>query len=259
MNLADRLLYRENHSRFSRFVMLLRLYAPALRFKLLALTVLSFLLTTGTGLYIKITGNQNPLGGYYLLQFIILLAPITLARRDFRDISSQLPVTAGEKFSTLLFLYWLVFPGCICLAELAGGWCVSEVLHVDITYLTAIFEYPNLSPSVIYFCGSLQSASIVIVELYALVKARKSRILSGIGAALLTFVSYILISAFCAFGIGLYAGFQASYEGEFDENMMAQLTLSLFPWVFYVLIAVAVVVLAIFMKKLYKSLNNSGF
>lgn len=238
--------------------MILRLYMPVLRFKLAALSVLALLITFTMGLYAKITDNPDQTGGFYLISIMIILAPLTVARRDYRDISSQLPVTAGEKFAVLIFLYWLAFPLCISLAQWAGELCVNGLFGIKLE--AAFYDNHVGETGMIYLCGLVQSFSIITVILYTLVKARKNRILSGIGAGVLTYASYTAISTVLSFGAGLAAGFKAAKaEAEVTEAAILDTITGFYPIILTIILATAVAVLAVFTFKLYKQLNNSGF
>ena len=215
------------------------------------------MITFTTGLFAKVDNNPDSHLGFYLISFVVILSPITIARRDYRDISSQLPVTAGEKLSVLLFLYWILFPVCFTVAQVLGELCVEWLLNIRLN--PKFYNELNETP-VFILCGLFQTLSIITIILYTLVKARNNRILSGIGAGVVTYLCYALISAVLSFVVGFVAAIRVAHlDADNAGDFIAKTLTAVFPMILAAMAAIAVVVLIVFTVKLYKKLNNSGF
>jgi len=258
MKESDRLLYRENHSSWRRLWMLIRFYWPRLRGPLLALVLLTAFLTLSIGVYVSATGHNAPWGAYFSISLLMLLSPMTLLLRDFRQVSSQLPVTAAEKLGALLFYFWLVFPWSVYLVSALTEIMISHFTGNDISQ-SFVSEYTpsGINYLLLCLCGIMVTMSIIVVELYYMLKARGNRAGVALVSVLAGFACYMFLVAVMCFIAGLAFGFVAARTGkEIDVAFVSgKVFLYVMPFVTGVLALVAVV----YVLKLRKHLNNSGF
>ena len=263
MKQSDRLLFRENHFSWRRLAMIIRLYWPTLRGMLLFFTLLSFIITFSIGIYNYVTHSTMPNMAFYTLGLLGLIAPLTITRRDFRDVSSQLPVTAGEKTMTLIVFYWIAFPVAISLAQWGADRILNVWLGIDVMtyYMTVLLsEFETETLAAVFVTGTIQTMCIVTVELYALVCSRKNRMLTGLGAAAATMAVLMVISIMTFFCIGVWFGLNASdAEVPMQEEMMAEGLKMALSLGMKIMLAASSVITVIATYKLHKRLNNSGF
>ncbi len=258
MKESDRLLYRENHSSWRRFWMLTRFYWPRLRGPLFALLSLTVFLIFSIGVYLSVTGHNAPYGVYLSVSLLILLSPVTLLLRDFRAVGSQLPVTATEKLGTLLFYFWIVFPWSIYAVGALAEFAVKLATGTDIMQ-SFLNEYSpsGVSYFVISGSGTLVMMSIIACELYHMLRARGNRAGVALVSVLVGLACYMLLVAMASFILGVIVGYRAAVTGEEIDLTLA--TRQVFMYVLPSVSAMLMLVAAVYLIKLHKHLNNSGF
>lgn len=257
MNASDRLLFRENHFSWSRMMALVRLCWPSLRGILLVLSLAVLVLTVAMGAYVHFTQKNPSMLAYYVLSMLTVLSPLAITRRDFRSVTAQLPVTASEKTTALLLLFWVVFPLSTFVFQYVGEWIIESWFGVDLVRIYMNDFYDDLALAMIF--GTVQTLCIIVIELYALVTARKNRIIAAIGAAVGTVVGFMLMSVVMFFCIGIWIGLRARAAGATDLTDEMYNLPQVLAWVITILLAVSVAATIIFTFKLNKRLNNSGF
>lgn len=259
MNPQDRLLYKENHFSWSRTAMLLRLYIPSLLGKLIVLSLLTLLLTVALGAYALAYHQRPPLIGFYLLSMLIMLAPLTIATKDFRDVSAQLPVTATEKTATLCIIYWLMFPAVMGTAGWLGEIFCRLVLGVDLD-VYVLENYENHYYQML-IAGCIQMIAVVTITLYYIVTAAGNRILTGLVACVAGFIATLLISGVILFIIGFIVGMQVA-AGTAEPELVQIINnkiMGLLPLAIGLQVVLALIAIIYFTYKLHKSLNTRGF
>lgn len=259
MNLQDRLLFKENYFSWSRTAMLLRLYIPSLLGKLVVLSLLSLLLTVAMGAYAMAYHQRPPLIGFYLLSMLIMLAPLTIATKDFRDVGAQLPVTATEKTATLFIIYWLIFPAVMATAGWLGEIFSRLALGVDLD-VYVMDNYQNHFHWML-IAGCIQMIAVVTITLYYIVTASGNRILTGLVACVAGYIATLLTAGLIFFIIGFVVGIQVA-AGTAEAEMVQIINnkiVGFLPLAIGFQVVLALIAIIYFTYKIHKSLNIRGF
>lgn len=237
--------------------MLFNFYWPALRGKLLVLSLLTLMVTLAIGMYMASTGHEAPWGAYFCVSLFAMLSPLTLLGKDYRSTTAQLPVTAGEKLGTLLLYFWVLFPLSIYAANLLSEFIIKQWLGVSITE-SFLSEYLDAGVEMytIYICGWIESLLLCTICIYFVTTSRDLRAGRTIIAVLISYVALMMIMSISLFIFGFMAGFNATvYCDELGVNQMSDAMVK-----GLIIVAVlSVFAAAFFLRKLYKYLNNSGF
>lgn len=258
------LLYADNAHSLRRMLMLWRLYWPTLRIGVIICIVFPILMYSLAGVIANLTGVYVDIN-YYCP--ILELLPLLLAFRDYRHISSQLPVTAGEKMIFLIVVFFVIFPGLLSLSELVGQWLLNDAFGQTVHNL--FNEYNQKIMSTLkdnqlqwmrnnIFVGYGFAFALISVELYYIVTAKKNRIVAGLLSLLFAYLGICLIFAFVSAVVGIIIGYNSADETIPEEVIRIEMLHSL-KWVIAFAFGSIATIAIVYLIKLYKKLRNCGF
>lgn len=240
---------------WKRVGMIFSLYYPMIKWQMIWYPMLS-LAVAGLMALGKYTGHLSvpTTFGSLLISVAYYFAPISLTRRDYRQVSNILPVTAAEKLAFLIvyfyiFTYVMLNVPCVVLQHLFPDYVPC--------YMMANPTLPDIKVGVIgYVCGFMSAFSTMSVCLWALTSIKTSRAAAIIGAwfgfnFLLGLVGGIVGAVYAINHIEMIKNLE-SPEG-------AQVMTDMLKMVFYTAIPLSLVLVSIFTTLLYNKLKTRGF
>lgn len=259
--------YTDNANSWHRILMLWRLYWPGLKLGYIICAILPFVAVFLSAMLAHFTGSSMDLLSQWPISLLIYLSPIMLARRDYRDVSSQLPVTAAEKLGFLLLTFWVAVPAVIHLSANLGellsvavfGSHIKNLLNgAEQRALTMLQDYGFDSAFTNKVFGFTSIMAMIAIELYYLVKVKHNRILAVIATMLtINFASGILAGILGAC-IGFYHGYHGKAAGLDDAQITAAIIHATL-WIMSTIYVLVMTAAIIYLIKLYKRLRNCGF
>lgn len=238
--------------------MLFRLYYPMLKWQIVGYLILSIavagIITLG-----QFLGHLTfPITiGAFMLGVAYYVAPVVLTRRDYRQISTILPVTTGEKMAFLMLYFgagtYLMLNGPLYLLHF--------VLPDYVPCYTEIYsDKVGLSIGALgYLSGYISAFSMVIVALWALVVSKTSRAAMVIAAVVVVTVAQSMIGGiiglvFAITHIDMFANMDNVPKQE-DIMMIGDLV----NYVVAITALMSVTIIIIFVTLLYRKLKYRGF
>lgn len=244
-----------NAFQWKRVGMLFSLYYPVLKWQIAGYLCLAVVMTG-----LVAVGNSF---GYaiipltlcsFVLGAAFYLAPISITRRDYRQVCALLPATAAEKMAFLLLYFFI---GCYLM--LNGPLFAAHFIWPD-----HVPMYQNLNPQIQnieisvfgYLSGVITALGIVTVALWTLVVGKTSRAALVFAAVVAVTVAQSIVGGVC----GMIYAFSHLDEMELlanDGDISSVANLVEFAWKVGLIVSLAIV--CVFMALLYKKLKHRGF
>ncbi len=251
------LLYVENHTSLSRIGMLFRLYMPALKRGFILYPIAVILLAFACGLIMKVTGSWPMMLFSIPFTVMFVCSPCVITRRDYRAVSAQLPVTAGEKLGFLMLNFMVIYPLLLWVSAEVSYYLVQWTLGIDVM---AIMREQEVANPCTIATGMLMVFGIIAITMYYTFTARGNRTGACILSAFVTYLVFMFMLGIVMVCIGFYEGFKAAQASPMPEEMIDEETIMMLTrHVQVICAAVFTVAAAIYLRKLYKRLRNSGF
>lgn len=237
--------------------MLFSLYYPTLRWQIFGYLLLSVVVTGLMALGQRLGHIMFPVTvSSFILGLAYYLAPISITRRDYRPISSILPVTTGEKTAFLLLYF-----GVATYLLLFGPYWLMQLIFPDavpsyhtLSVVTGVNKYFDYGAWV-YLSNFLSAFAIMPVALWALVVSKTSR-------AAMVFAAYVVTTVAESMVGGMVGFFYVLTHINELETVSPDDILNVKELVKTVLVISALTVVAlisVFVPLLYRKLKTRGF
>ncbi len=251
-------MYMDNNDKFQwkRVGMLFSLYFPMIKWQVVGYVILSVAVAGLMALGQRIGHVMFPVTvSSFILGIAYYLAPISFTRRDYRQISDILPVTASEKMVFLLLYF-----GIGTYLMLNGPFYLLHFLFPD--YVPSYISAVNLNLGcdfvlISYISGFVSAFGMVSVSLWALAISKTSRAATIFGAVVAAMVASSFIGGIVGF---TYAMTHLSeFENSVEDPAMVMNVSGLVKVVFIMGLVVSGSLMATFLTLLYRKLKRCGF
>lgn len=240
---------------WKRVGMIFSLYYPMIKWQIIWYPVLS-LAVAGLMALGKCTGFLTvPITfGSLLLSVAYFLAPIALTRRDYRQVSNILPVTAAEKLAFLI-IYFYVFT--YIMVNVPCGVMQKAFPDYVPCYVMANPAMPEISIGAVgYASGFLSSFTTMSVCLWAMVSLKTSRAAGVVGA----WLGFNFLLGLVGGAVGaVYALSHIEMFKDIDSVQGALGLTRMLKHLFIIVIPLSLILVGIFTTLLYKKLKTRGF
>lgn len=262
MELTDKFSWR-------RVWMLWRLYLPSLRKQLWAFPLVSLGISMAAVWVMLLDSEVSPANFTLTLGISIMyyMAPIALARRDYRAVSDQMPVLASEKMVFLaiyfLFVTMVLTTGVQTLVFFLSSLLFQQFCHqMEDIYSLAMSIYNNKAA---LFLSNIMGIALPSLTLMGVVLAKRNRILMGVVSCLGAYLAICTISGILGAVMAMMEMKDVVMDPNISQKIGAQEELAfetisnvvgLAVWVVSV---ISVVIIAVAWTLIYKKLKRGGF
>lgn len=239
-----------------------QLYYPALKKQIICFPLVSLALMWIGVLYYRMGCDLEmsllmPVAAASAMYYV---APIGIARRDFKPISALLPVTASEKMTFLLLYFGLFIAVEINLSIIISALIVLPPIPNGLSTLWDIMTgFGKHYPPVFLVISWGPALAILLCVLYTVVTVKRNRVFKGLLAFVVALILLMLVGGIIGFIVGMLEGYGYLPDLGLWNNYAKTLT----PRFTYILMVVEFVfslpIVATYLVLLYKKLQRSGF
>lgn len=257
---AASLEYTDKPFSWRRVAMLAKYLFPGLKKQMIFLPLAAISFTFAYVCFIQMGFESVSLGLVTATGILFYLAPIGLARFDYRSTVAQLPLCAKEKMAFLILYFWVFMGIATSLVPALILSYFSLTMDKVMTGLIGISDFTGNNDPIILMCNVIVSIALQTAVLYGVVTAKGSRQARGminlaIAYGLLIVLAFVGGTIGVSLDIASHPGPLSSYDFDNDPDLLKNtIKVTTITLTFFASIALGFIIV-----KLYKRLKYSGF